>query len=1308
MVRLREIPRTATFAWSQGAAAPLLTTGTKAGAVDADFSNDTQLELWDLGLDSVEQSGGLELQQPTGSIAVDSRFHDVAWSKPDDSHSRGIIAGALENGSLDLWDAEKLQSGSGDAHMSRTSKHSGAIKSLQFNPFRPELVATAGAKGELYIADLNNISTPFRLGSSAARADDFEALDWNKKVPHICVTGSSGGFVTVWDVKAKKESLTLNNYGRKTVSAVAWDPDAPTKLATAIPNDQDPLVLMWDLRNSNAPERVLRAHDQGVLSLSWCQQDTSLLLSCGKDNRTICWDARVGEPLAEFPVVTNWTFQTRWNPHNPGLVATASFDGRIAVHTIQNTNSDSANQAAVAAAASADGEDFFARAQTQPQGEAFSLPKPPKWQERPVNVSFGFGGKLVKVVPAGAGSRKSKIVLSTFAVDSTIGESTEKFEQALKEGDLASICEKKMSEARTDEEKADWTVIETLMSANPRQKLVEYLGFSDEQEETKDEEDNAQANGTEAAPKDEASFFDNAGGDTGDNFLSDLAASKGARTNNPFHIYTGEESDADRRITRALMLGSFEKALDICLAEDRLSDAFMLAICGGQSCIDKAQDAYFRKRKADGATPNYLRLLASVVGKNLWDVVHNADLANWKEVMATICTFADEAEFPDLCEALGDRLEESIAPNADAETASVRRKDATFCYLAGSKLEKVVGNWAQELREAEKADLHEKAEGEAAEATSFSVHARALQDFIEKVTVFREATKFQDADAAGFTSKAEGEAWKLAPLYAKYTEYADVVAAHGMLNIAEKYLDLLPQQYPVADVARNRIKRATRKAAPQQQQAQRQPTTATTRTQRPVGYQPTQQPSIGAGVGASPYAPAGAPAAPAPGPSYPTSSTTRSYTPSGYQPPTQQTGPYGGYQPPQPQPSAIPPPPRAFSSSPSAATVPPPSKAAGMSNWNDAPDAWTKPAQTSRRGTPSVVGGPGAVTSPFPNQPQQPGPPQYGGAGGPPPPSSFYQPPQQQQKGPPPPPPKGPPRMTSPGTSASAGTPHPPPDRPPSTAASAYAPPSSSSPATAHVPGISAPPRMASPYNPPPSTAAAPPSNRYAPAPGSTATPPPAHQHHIGGPGAMPPPRQGPPPPNPYAPQQPQGQAGPPPQQMPPKNVGPPPMGGPPKAGPPPGGPPRAQPKEGPPQAAGESRPSTAGSQSAGASGANKYPAGDRSHIPAQARPIFEVLSADVERVKARAPAQFWPHVSDVKKRLGLLFDALNNLDVSGEIKPQTLADLGEIARLLREREYDAAAGVLREVQKRGAEEGGSTWMIGLKRLISMSKATPH
>lgn len=70
MVRLRDIPRTATFAWSPGSGKPLVVTGTKAGAVDADFSDESKLEIWDLSLDNQEQ--GIELQ-PVVSITTDSR-----------------------------------------------------------------------------------------------------------------------------------------------------------------------------------------------------------------------------------------------------------------------------------------------------------------------------------------------------------------------------------------------------------------------------------------------------------------------------------------------------------------------------------------------------------------------------------------------------------------------------------------------------------------------------------------------------------------------------------------------------------------------------------------------------------------------------------------------------------------------------------------------------------------------------------------------------------------------------------------------------------------------------------------------------------------------------------------------------------------------------------------------------------------------------------------------------------------------------------------------------------------------------------
>jgi protein transport protein SEC31 len=77
MVRLREIPRTAAVAWSSGPN-QFLVTGTRSGAVDADFSDETKLELWDLNLDSLDQ--GLELQ-PVASISTESRYAHrlVGW-----------------------------------------------------------------------------------------------------------------------------------------------------------------------------------------------------------------------------------------------------------------------------------------------------------------------------------------------------------------------------------------------------------------------------------------------------------------------------------------------------------------------------------------------------------------------------------------------------------------------------------------------------------------------------------------------------------------------------------------------------------------------------------------------------------------------------------------------------------------------------------------------------------------------------------------------------------------------------------------------------------------------------------------------------------------------------------------------------------------------------------------------------------------------------------------------------------------------------------------------------------------------------
>ncbi|KAK6360257.1 protein transport protein S31 [Orbilia blumenaviensis] len=1260
MVNLR-IPRTATFAWSEASSRPLIATGTVAGAVDADFSNATHLELWDLDLDSgVSEASELT---PKVTINSDARFHGIAWGR------RGIIAGGLENGSLDLWNAESLFKGESGT-VESLSKHTGAVKALQFNPFKDELLLTAGVQGEIYVWDLNNTANPFLLGTRAQRADDFSSVDWNKKVPHILLSGGKNGLVTVWDVKQKKESLTLSHLGRKEVSAVAWHPENTTKLLTALPDDSNPVIMVWDLRNANAPERTLSGHDQGVLSLDWCKHDPDILLSSGKDNRTICWNPNSGEMLGEFPIGTNWMFQTRLNPRNPNIVASASFDGKISIQSLQSKGAVSKGDTTSGAL---DGEDFFAQASFDPQGPSFSLKQAPRWYKRPVGASFGFGGKLVSFTTP-AGQQKSTLKITTLAVESDVRAATDAFENDLKGGNFSTLCDKRIAELTSEPEKAEWTILKTLFDSDPKKKLIEFLGFTKDalkaQEVSVEKSEDVQVNG-ESKERRLSALFGGSGED--DAFLNELSSTKGARTNNPFNIFSGTESDADKSITNALILGDFECAVDICISEDRLSDAFMLAVAGGEAALKKVQKAYFSKQTD---TPNYLRLLSSVVEKNLWDVVHNADLAGWKEVLCAVCTYATDKEFAELCEALGERLEVELKATSELQ----KRQDAATCYLSSSRLDKVIGIWIEEYKESEAEILKNPSEG----STSFSIHVQSMQKLIEKVTVFREATKFVDPE---MNSTAD---WKLAPLYDIYCEYADVLAAQGQLEFAARYLGLVPINYQPAEIARNRVKIASGQVAakkPAPAVARNVPVGTGLRTATKSPYAPTSvqqtQPAPTMFTPIQPSVPSVVPQQHSLGYNQPQTQSTSRYTPAnsssaqqvypsatpayspatpGYQP-TTLAGGAGGYRPGYNSISTGPPqnpfgaPPR--SDSPATRVIPA-SQRTDLTDWNDTPMV----IDTTRRKTPSVPAS-APITTPFPMNQTNP----LGSPNAPP-----------HSRGPTPgaPPPKlgqtiG--NISSPPQIGGSYRPQTPGSQP----HSPYVP--QSPPQNQSRTGPT-PPRTHAAYAPPPSTAG-PPSSRYtpsAPTQGLSSTMPPA------GPGrgimppagnlyAAPPPSQ-----SPYSqpPTQHHQMYSEPPQQQGPPMTGPPPMGPPRGAG-------AASSSQGPPPP-----PPKA------ATPKPKHPKGDRSHIPEHSRSLYEILSGEMELVTANAPPDAKAQLQVLGKRLDTFFDHLNNDDL---ISPDVVRQLTDAFAHVKSGNFEAASSVYTAVQS----ELGAFSAV-LKKLIQLGQ----
>lgn len=93
-----------------------------------------------------------------------------------------------------------------------------------------------------------------------------------------------------------------------------------------------------------------------------------------------------------------------------------------------------------------------------------------------------------------------------------------------------------------------------------------------------------------------------------------------------------------------------------------------------------------------------------------------------------------------------------------------------------------------------------------------------------------------------------------------------------------------------------------------------------------------------------------------------------------------------------------------------------------------------------------------------------------------------------------------------------------------------------------------------------------------------------------------------------------------------------------------------------------------------------------------------------MERVKAKAPAQYKQHVVDMEKRINILFDHLNNEEV---LKPDTIDEMNTLADYLTDRKYDEALTLFTGIITNKPDEGNN-WMVGVKRLIQFSKSTPH
>ncbi|KAK4770609.1 hypothetical protein SAY87_031141 [Trapa incisa] len=737
--------------------------GTMAGAVDMSFSSSASIEIFKVDFQSDDKDLPLVAELPSSE-----RFNRLSWGRngsSSDEFSLGLVAGGLVDGSIDIWNPLALIGSEGEkALVGHLSRHKGPVRGLEFNAIAPNLLASGADDGEICIWDLAAPAEPSLFpplkGSGGSAQGEISYLSWNSKVQHILASTSYTGTTVVWDLKKQKPVISFTDTIRRRCSVLQWNPDVATQLVVASDEDSSPTIRLWDMRNIMSPVKEFIGHTKGVIAMSWCPFDSSYLLTCAKDNRTICWDTVTGEIVSELPAGSNWNFDVHWYSKIPGIISTSSFDGKIGIYNVEGCNRHIGR----------DG-DF---------GSVGPL-KAPKWLKRPVGALFGFGGQLVSFQPRSSSvaspSSSSEVLVHHIVTEHNLVSHSSEFEDAIHSGERSSLrvlCDKKSQECKSTDDRETWALLRVLLEddgTTTRSKLLLHLGFSlpSESKDNLQGDLTAQVNavGLDEPPVDNITFEGNDRGsafitDNGEDFFNNLPSPKADLPVSPNNHNVVEESvkepipgeldgveessdpSFDDNVQRALVVGDFKGAVSLCITANRMADALIIAHLGGDALMESTRDKCLKMSQSP-----YLKTISAMVNKDLQSLVNTRHPNFWKETLALVITFSQEEEWSTLCNLLASKLVTAGSMLA-----------ATLCFICAGNIDKTVEIWSRNL-------------GSEHGGKSY---IDLLQDLMEKTVVF---------------ALASGQKQFSASVCKLVEKYAEILASQGLLTTATELLNLL-------------------------------------------------------------------------------------------------------------------------------------------------------------------------------------------------------------------------------------------------------------------------------------------------------------------------------------------------------------------------------------------------------------------------------------------------------------------------------------------------------------------------------------
>ena len=673
----------------------------------------------------------------------------------------GLIGGGMTDGSIHIWDPAKLASNDPESLLiSLTQQHQGAIPGLQFNPHKESshLLASGGVDCEVFVTSLENpdqptIFVPAPPPNNVKHSAGITKVAWNTQVSHILASASSNGGTYIWDLKQKKAWCEIRDPTGAVVSDVAWNPEQGLNLVTASGDDKNPVIKLWDLRSSTSlPLATLQGHTEGILSLSWCPNDPTLLLSCGKDNKTILWDLFHLQPVYDLPSDSNdenmtpsnvfggfagnagknKRYHVSWSPCIPAVIAACSFDRSCQFYSLQGAKS--------------------------------RIGRAPKWLRRSSGATWGFGGKLacfdnrapditdknVKI--------SRKVQISQVVEDGNMVQACDTFHATLSNQDYRGFCDLKAASAKSEKDRQVWSLMKVIcFDPNARTELVAHLGF-DQNSVANQAQKYVFSEAKPPSPRnmmaaDSSISADDVFGAPNIGSLS-IEPPKPTPSLSPTSAKIQAEmvtavlkgQEVEPIVRQAIIVGNFSAAVDCCMHAGLWAEALLLAKCGDPSLIIKAETAFFESQK--NRYP-FLNILHGIMKQQLMELVLHSDLNDWKQTLAVLSTYGKAEEFPAIASTLAGRLENELRD----------RDSATLCYMCASDVPRTVGYWTEEVNAANNALGY--------------VDTIALQQYVEKVVIFTTANPTPDLGP---------ECKRL------FAEYASLLASQGRLDVASRYL----------------------------------------------------------------------------------------------------------------------------------------------------------------------------------------------------------------------------------------------------------------------------------------------------------------------------------------------------------------------------------------------------------------------------------------------------------------------------------------------------------------------------------------